>query len=150
MVFPLIQSSCSASWCVLVRRELVVSKTVGDRISQIEGAVKRPVLLFLTATLLAKVALAYLPTALFVALRPLFPIRQFQYAQVFLLKSALFCKLFADLGSTNNSSIFFLLLSSIFLFISIFHVGTVFSLLLFYQTTMGGLTLVSPEERHGC
>ena len=150
MVFPLIQSSCSASWCVLVRPELVVSKTVGDRISQIEGAVKRPVLLFLTATLLAKVALAYLPTALFVALRPLFSIRQSQYAQVFLLKSAPFCKLFADLGSTNNSSIFFLLLSSIFPFISISLVGTVFSLLLFYQTTMGGPTLVSPEERHGC
>ena len=36
--------------------------------------------------LLAKAALAYLPTAHFVALRPLYPFRQAQYVQVFLLK----------------------------------------------------------------
>ena len=39
----LIQSSCSASWCVLVRRGPLVGKTVRDRISQIEAAVKGPV-----------------------------------------------------------------------------------------------------------
>ena len=54
--------------------------------------------------LLAKAALAYLPTALSVALRPLFPFQQAQYAQVFLLKPAPFCKLFVGLGSTNKSA----------------------------------------------
>ena len=41
--------------------------------------------------LLARVAPAYLPTALSVALRPLFPFRQAQFAPVFPLKPALFC-----------------------------------------------------------
>ena len=57
---------------------------------------------------LAKAAPAYLPTALSVALRPLFPFRQAQYAQVFPLKPAPFCTLFAGLGSTNKSAIFLL------------------------------------------
>ena len=55
--------------------------------------------------LLARAAPAFLPTALFVALRPLFPFRQAQYAQVSLLKPAPFCTLFAGLGSTNKSAI---------------------------------------------
>ena len=55
--------------------------------------------------LLAKAAPAYLPTALFVAPRPLFPFRQAQYAQIFPLKPAPFCTLFAGLGSTNKSAI---------------------------------------------
>ena len=38
-----------------------------------------------------------------VALRPLFPFRQALYVQVFPLKPAPFCKLFAGLGSTNKS-----------------------------------------------
>ena len=46
----------------------------------------------------------YLPTALSVALRPLFSFQQAQYVQVFLLKPALFCKVFAGLGSTNKSA----------------------------------------------
>ena len=59
--------------------------------------------------LLAKAAPAYLPTALSVALRPLFPFRQAQYAQVFPLKPSVpFCKLSASLGSTNKSAIFLL------------------------------------------
>ena len=61
--------------------------------------------------LLAKPALAYLPTALSVAPRPLFPFQQAQYAQVFPLKPAPFCTLFAGLGSTNKSAISLLLLS---------------------------------------
>ena len=61
--------------------------------------------------LLAKAALAYLPTALSVALRPLFPFQQAQYVQVFPLKPAPFCTLFAGLGSTNKSATSFLLLS---------------------------------------
>ena len=65
--------------------------------------------LFLLATaaqaFLATAAQAFLPAALFVALRPLFPFRQAQYAQVFPLKPAPFCTLFADLGSTNKSAI---------------------------------------------
>ena len=55
--------------------------------------------------LLAKAAPAFLPTALVVALRPLFPFRQSQYAQVSPLKPAPFCTLFAGLGSTNKSAI---------------------------------------------
>ena len=53
--------------------------------------------------LLEKAALAYLPTALCVAPRPLFSFRQAQYVQVFLLDP--FCMLFAGLGSTNKSAI---------------------------------------------
>ena len=55
-------------------------------------------------SLLAKAAPSYLPTALSVALRPLFPFRQAQYAQVFPLKPAPFCRPdhFAGLGSTNK------------------------------------------------
>ena len=54
---------------------------------------------------LAKAAPAFLPTALSVALRPLFPFRQVQYAPVFPLKPAPFCTLFAGLGSTNKPAI---------------------------------------------
>ena len=52
--------------------------------------------------LLARAAPAFLPTALSVALRPLFPFRQPRYVQVFPLKPAPFCTLFAGLGSTNK------------------------------------------------
>ena len=55
--------------------------------------------------LLAKAALAFLPTAHSVALSPLFPFRQAQYAQVFPLKPAPFCTLFAGLGNTIKSAI---------------------------------------------
>ena len=55
--------------------------------------------------LLAKAAPAFLQIALSVALRPLFPFRQAQYVQVFPLKPAPFCTLFAGLGSTNKSAI---------------------------------------------
>ena len=54
--------------------------------------------------LLEKTAPAFLPTALSVALRPLFPFRQAQYVQVFLLKFAPLCTLFAGLGNTNKSA----------------------------------------------
>ena len=47
----------------------------------------------------------YLPTALSVALRLLFLFRQAQYVQVFPLKPAPFCTLFAGLGTTNKSPI---------------------------------------------
>ena len=48
--------------------------------------------------LLVKAALAYLPTALSLALRPLFPFQKVQYVQVF------FAEGFAVLGSTNKSA----------------------------------------------
>ena len=54
---------------------------------------------------LAKTALAYLLTAYSVTSRPLFPFQQVQYAQVFLLKPAPFCKLIAGLGSINKFAI---------------------------------------------
>ena len=55
--------------------------------------------------LLVRAAPAFLPTALSVALRPLFPFQQAQYAQVFPLKPAPFCTLFAGLGSTIKFAI---------------------------------------------
>ena len=61
--------------------------------------------------LLARAAPASLPTVLSVALRPHFLFWQAQYAQVFPLKPASFCTLFAGLGSTNKSAISLLLLS---------------------------------------
>ena len=60
---------------------------------------------------LANAALAYLPTALSVALRPLFPFQQAQHPQVFPLKPAPFSKLFAGLGSTNKFATSLFLLS---------------------------------------
>ena len=54
--------------------------------------------------LLARAAPAFLPSALSVALRPLFPFRQVQYVPVFPLKPEPFCTLFAGLGSTNKSA----------------------------------------------
>ena len=77
----------------------------------------------------AKTAPAYLPTAISVAQRPIFPFQHTQYVQVFPLKPAPFCTLIAGLGSTNKSVISLLLpillwlcphhplLSSIFLFV---------------------------------
>ena len=61
--------------------------------------------------LLARAAPAFLPTALSVALRPLFPFRQARYVPVFPLKPAPFCSLFAGLGNTNKSAISLLLQS---------------------------------------
>ena len=52
--------------------------------------------------LLARAAPAFLPTALSVALMPLFPFRQAQFVPVFPIKSAPFCTLFVGLGSTNK------------------------------------------------
>ena len=66
--------------------------------------------------LLIRAASAFLPTALSVALRPLFPFRQTQY--VFPLKPAPFCMLFAGLGSTNKSAIFLLFSSCLTLVLS--------------------------------
>ena len=58
--------------------------------------------------LLTRAAPAFLPTALSVALRPLFPFQQAQYVQVFPLKPAPFCTLCAGLGSTMKSASFLL------------------------------------------
>ena len=69
--------------------------------------------------LLARAAPAYLPTALSVALRPLFPFRQAQFVPVFPLKLGPFCTLFAGLGSTNKSAIF--LLFSYYLTVVLFY-----------------------------
>ena len=115
--------------------------------------------------LLARAAPAFLPTALSVALRPLYPFRQARYFQVFPLNPAPFCTLFAGLGNTNKSATSLLfscyltlvcprcpILSSIFPHTSksvADLAGTVFSLLLFYQTTMDLRTLVSPGEQLG-
>ena len=65
------------------------------------GALDRRLCFFF---LLAKAALTYLPTALCVVSRPLFPFQRAQYARAFLLKPAPCCKLFAGLGSTNKSA----------------------------------------------
>ena len=60
--------------------------------------------------LLVRAAPAFLPTALSVALRPLFPFPQARCARVFPLWPAPFCTLFAGLGS-NKSAISLLLFS---------------------------------------
>ena len=67
---------------------------------------------------MARAAPAFLPTALSVALKPLFPFRQAQYAQVFPLKPAPFCTLFAGLGNTIKSAIFLLFSSCLTLVLS--------------------------------
>ena len=115
--------------------------------------------------LLAKAAPAYLPSALSVALRPLFSFQQAQYVQISLLKPAPLCTLFAGLGNTNKSAISLLFCSYLTLVLSLAPVlssifpsttnflsdlaGTVFFLLLFCQATMGPRRLVSPGERRG-
>ena len=53
---------------------------------------------------LAKAALAFLPTALSLALRQPFSFQQTWYVQVFPLKPAPFCTLFAGLSSSNKSA----------------------------------------------
>ena len=68
--------------------------------------------------LLARAALAYLPTALSVALRQLFPFQLAQYAQVIPLKPTPFCTLFASLGGTNKSAISLLFSSYLTLVLS--------------------------------
>ena len=68
--------------------------------------------------LLARAALAFLPTALSVALRPLFPFRQAQYVPVFPLKPAPFCTLFAGFGNTIKSAISLLFFSCLTLVLS--------------------------------
>ena len=82
---------------------------------------------------LARAAPAYLPTALFVALRPLFPFQHAQYAQVSPLKPAPLCTLFAGLGSTNKSapSFFFSFYLTLVLSSSLcplFHLSSYFKL----------------------
>ena len=62
--------------------------------------------------LLTRAAPAYWPSAFCVALRPLFPFQQAQLFQVFPLKPAPFCTLFAGLGRTNKSAISLLLSDS--------------------------------------
>ena len=68
--------------------------------------------------LLVRAAPAFLPTALSVALRPLFPFRQAQFVPVFPLKPAPFCTLFAGLGNTIKSAVFLLFFSCLTLVLS--------------------------------
>ena len=77
---------------------------------------------------LAKTALAYLPTALSVASRPPFSFQQAQYAQVFPLKPALSCTLFAGLGSTSKSAISLLLSDSSSVLATLFSSSSFFLL----------------------
>ena len=67
---------------------------------------------------LARAAPAFLPTALSVALRPLFPFQQAQYVQVFPLNPAPFCTLFAGLGNTIKSAVSLLFSSYLTLVLS--------------------------------
>ena len=114
--------------------------------------------------LLARAAPAYLPTAVSVALTPLFPIRLAQYVLVYLLKPTSFCTLFAGSSTIKSAiSLLFYYLTLVFcprhpVLFSIVPLisnsvadlaGIVFSLLLFYQATMGPLTLVFPGDRYG-
>ena len=111
-------------------------------------------------SLLAKTGLAYLPTALSRASMQPFSFQQAQFAQLFPLKLAPSCTLFAGLGSANKSTISLLLLSdSRSVLATLFSPSsfllpqslseTVSSLLQFYQATMGPRTLVSSGRRRG-
>ena len=116
--------------------------------------------------LLAKATQVFLPTALSVATRPLFPSQQEQFIQVFLVKPAPLCMLFAGLGSTSKSAISLLFSSYLTLVLSLtpcpllhlfFYIklsdisgrNCLLSLLLFYRATMGSQTFVSPGKRRG-
>ena len=114
--------------------------------------------------LLARAAPAYLPTALSVALWPLVPFEQAQYAQVFPLKPAPFCTLFAGIGSSNKSTTSVLFFSYLTLAMSspprpLIHFSLYRNLssrsgrncLLspVPSATIGPRTLVSPGERRG-
>ena len=90
------------------------------------------------------------------ALRPLFPFQQAQYIQVFPLKPAPFCTLFAGVSSTKKPATFLLLSDSRSVLSSIVPftrnsvadlAGTVFYFL-FHQATMGPRTFVSPRKRN--
>ena len=100
--------------------------------------------------------------SLSVALTPLFPFRQAQCAQVFPLKPAPFCTLFAGLGSTNKSATALLFSSDLILALfslpySLLHFS--FYLNLSCRNCLlsppvlscynGPPTLVSPGERRG-
>ena len=93
---------------------------------------------------LANAALAYLPTALAVALRPLFPSQQVQYAQVSLLKPAPFCKVFAGLSSTIKSAPS--LLSS---YLSFCLSHPILSLIFPFTSNSGKSCLLSPPVLSG-
>ena len=89
--------------------------------------------------LFAKTALAYLPTAL-CGSEAIFSFSAGQYAQVFLLKPASFCTLFADLGSTSKSATSLRLLSdshSVLTTLSSLHLS-------FYLNLSGRNCLLSP------
>ena len=106
--------------------------------------------------LLARAAPAFLPTALSVALRPLFRFRQTQYAQVFPLKPAPFCWSRQHQQVCHFSSLLLLsdsrsVLSSIFPLISnsVADLAEAVFSLLFYQVTIGPQTLISTGKRRG-
>ena len=146
--------SCSGPSLFLAKVRLSPTLTLSPLMTWYSGQMALFVLL------LARAAPAFLPT-----LRPLFPFRQAQYVRVFPLKLAPFCTFFAGLGNTNKSAISLLFPYYLILVLSsppcpLLHLfsylksvadlaGTVFSLLLCYQTTMGPRTLVSPGERNG-
>ena len=97
---------------------------------------------------LAKVAVAYLPIALFEAWRPPFPFGKAQYVQVFPLKLASFCKLSAGPGSTNNSAIFLLPSSSLTLTFSLPLCPIL--RLSFLSQTLSQICLLFPLVLSGC
>ena len=115
-------------------------------------------------SLLVNTGLAYLPTALSVASRPSFSFQHVQHAQVFPLKLAPSCTLFAGLDSTNvqqvcHFSSLLLLSDSRSVLATLFSPPsfllpqslseTVFSFLQCYHATMSPRTLVSSGRRHG-
>ena len=105
-VEPSLSSSCSRSGSPFSHHDVALThltlSSLPDLVLWTDGSVP---------FLLARAAPGYLPTALCVALRPFFPFQQAQYAQVFPLKPAPLCTLFAGLGSTNKSATSLLLLS---------------------------------------
>ena len=103
-----LSSSCSRSNPPLSRQSATLAHL--DSVPLIIGCSGQTALFLF---LLARAAPAFLPTALSVALMPLFPSQQTQYILVFPLKHAPFCTFFAGLGSTNKSATSLLLLSDL-------------------------------------
>ena len=112
-VEPTLSSPCSRSDPSLSRQGAALA-----HLDSLPLMIRYSGLMALFLFLLARAALAYLPTALSVALRPLFPFQQAPHVQVFPLKPAPFCMLFAGLGSTNESAIFLLFSSYLALVLS--------------------------------
>ena len=102
-VEPTLSSLCSCSDPTLSSQDVALT--------HLDSLLPHDLYRLLFLFLLAKMALVYLFTSLYVELRQLSSFRQTQYAKVFLLKPVPFCKLICGLSCTNKSSTSLIFLS---------------------------------------